>query len=100
MLSVAGLLLAADTFRPPADQLTSRAAIGLIHGYQATFSRYFERTGVMCRFTETCSHYGEAVIREFGLVQGGWLAMKRVARCGPWTPLGTVDPPPTRAAKR
>ena len=52
------------------------------------------RVGVQCRFTPTCSHYGEACIRRFGVARGGWLAMKRVLRCGPWTPLGTADPPP------
>ena len=35
-------------------------------------------------------------VRDFGAVKGGWLAFKRVLRCGPWTPMGTDDPPPTR----
>ena len=34
------------------------------------------------------------VVRDFGAVKGGWLAFKRVLRCGPWTPMGTDDPPP------
>ena len=54
--------------------------------------------GVQCRFTPTCSHYGEACIRQFGAMRGGWLAMKRVLRCGPWTPMGTDDPPPVCVA--
>ena len=87
-------LLALDLRQPPTAQWSSRLAIASIHVYQATLSTWYSRLGVQCRFTETCSHYGEACIRRFGLARGGWLAMKRVLRCGPWTPAGTVDPPP------
>lgn len=92
----AGVLLAADLTRPPAAQATTRLALGTIHLYQATLSPLYARAGVMCRFTTTCSHYGEAVIREFGVVRGVWLAAGRLLRCGPWTPPGTVDEPPRR----
>ncbi len=54
----------------------------------------YARMGVRCRFTPSCSHYGETVVRQFGALRGGWMAMKRVLRCGPWTPMGTYDPPP------
>jgi putative membrane protein insertion efficiency factor len=74
-------------------------AIGGIHLYQATLSQWYARIGLQCRFTMTCSHYGEEVVRRFGAVRGGWLAMKRVLRCGPWTPYGTVDPPPTYSSR-
>lgn len=92
------LLGAADLRRDPPEQVTTRAAIAAIHGYQATLSRVYERMGVQCRFTPTCSHYGEASLRRFGLVRGGWMAARRVLRCGPWTPMGTVDPPPGERA--
>lgn len=85
---------AADVSRAPADQLSARAAVAGIHAYQATLSRVFAASGVACRFSPTCSHYGEEVIGRFGLVRGGWMAATRVLRCGPWTPAGTVDPPP------
>lgn len=80
--------------RPPAAQLATRALLGAIDIYQATLSPLYARAGVMCRFKPTCSHYGEAVIREFGAIRGGWLAMRRILRCGPWTPMGTWDPAP------
>lgn len=99
-MSATGLLLVADLSRPPAAQLTTRAALGAIHVYQATLSPLYARTGVVCRLKPTCSHYGEAVVREFGALRGGWLAVKRVFRCGPWTPMGTEDPPPTRVANQ
>lgn len=94
---VAAVMLAGawDLTRAPERQLAARAAIGAVHLYQATLSRAFAVSGVACRFDPTCSHYGEAVIARFGLVRGGWLAAKRVLRCGPWTAMGTVDPPPT-----
>lgn len=85
---------AVDLSRTPSDQVLTRVAVGGIHLYQATLSRVLAASGAVCRFDPTCSHYGEAVIRHFGVVKGGWLAMKRVLRCGPWTPAGTLDPPP------
>lgn len=98
---VGWLLLAAavagaglDLTRAPDAQVAARVAVAGIHLYQATLSRVYAAGGVACRFNPTCSHYGEAVIRRYGLVQGGWLAAKRVLKCGPWTPVGTVDPPP------
>ena len=89
---------AVDLGRPPATRWSTRAAVAGIHVYQATLSPLYGRMGVQCRFTPTCSHYGEAVIRRFGVVRGGWLATTRVFRCGPWTPAGTTDLPPTAPA--
>jgi putative membrane protein insertion efficiency factor len=98
LAGVALLLVVAvvDASRPPTSQFMTRTAVGGIHLYQATLSKWYARAGVQCRFTPTCSHYGEAVLRQFGAVRGGWMAMTRVMRCGPWTPMGTPDPPPTR----
>ena len=93
-IAIVLIAIALDLRRPAPDQLVTRAAIGTIHVYQATLSRFYARLGVQCRFTPTCSHYGEAVIRKFGAMRGGWMATKRIFRCGPWTPLGTADPPP------
>ena len=94
LASLLVVLLVVDLRRTPAEQLTSRAAVAGIHLYQATLSRVYARTGLQCRFSPTCSHYAEACIRLFGISRGGWLAAKRVLKCGPWTPPGTVDPPP------
>jgi putative membrane protein insertion efficiency factor len=94
LAAVLATALVVDLSRAPDRQLAARAAVAAIHVYQATLSRAFAATGLACRFDPTCSHYGEAVIRRFGVVRGGWMAAKRVIRCGPWTPAGTVDPPP------
>ena len=94
LLALMVLLVFADLQRAPADQLMARAVVGGIHLYQATLSRVYARAGLQCRFSPTCSHYAEACIRQFGLARGGWLATKRILKCGPWTPFGTLDPPP------
>ena len=86
--------IALDLRRPPSSQWSTAAAIGSIHIYQATLSPVYERIGVRCRFTLTCSHYGEEAIKKYGLAYGGYLAASRVLRCGPWTAEGTVDPVP------
>jgi uncharacterized protein len=68
-------------------------AIKGIHGYQRGVAPLLGRAGFRCRFTPSCSRYAEAVIARDGLVRGGWKAARRVARCGPWTPMGTRDEP-------
>lgn len=87
------LLLAWDVSRAPGAQWSGRAAVFAIHGYQRTLGPLLARTGVRCHFTPSCSRYAEASIRAHGLLGGSWRAAKRLARCGPWTPMGTVDPP-------
>ena len=82
-----------DAARPPALQVSARVAVAGIHFYQRTLSPLVGRGGAMCRFTPTCSSYAEAVIARDGIVRGGWRAVKRIARCGPWTPAGTKDLP-------
>jgi len=68
-------------------------ALGGIHGYQRAIAPLASRAGIRCRFTPSCSRYAEVVIARDGVVHGGWLALKRLARCGPWTPAGTLDEP-------
>jgi hypothetical protein len=68
-------------------------AIAAIHGYQLGLAPFAARAGIRCRFTPTCSRYAEAVIARDGVVRGGWLALKRIARCNPFTPVGTRDDP-------
>jgi putative membrane protein insertion efficiency factor len=86
--------VAIDAGRAPDSQVAARMAVAGIHAYQATLSKVYGRMGVVCRFTPTCSHYGEEVIKRFGIARGTWLATKRILRCGPWTPAGTTDPAP------
>ena len=82
-----------DFARPPARQVSARVLLGGIDAYQKVLSPLAARSGVSCRFEPTCSHYGEAVIAADGALVGGARAAWRIARCGPWTPRGTADPP-------
>jgi len=93
-IAIVMIAIALDLRRPPSRQWTTAAAVGSIHVYQATLSPLYARIGFKCRFTPTCSHYGEEAVKKYGLAKGGYLATKRILRCGPWTPMGTVDPVP------
>ncbi|HSK08158.1 MAG TPA: membrane protein insertion efficiency factor YidD [Vicinamibacterales bacterium] len=93
VLAAALILVTLDLFRAPDRQLGVRAATAGIHAYQRLGAPVLHRVGVRCRFTPTCSHYAEASLKRDGLLRGGWRSAKRLARCGPWTPMGTVDPP-------
>lgn len=48
-----------------------------------------------CRFMPTCSQYAVDALSEYGLVRGGWLAVVRLLKCGPWH-RGGWDPIPDR----
>ena len=82
-----------DATRPPSHQAAARLAIAGIQAYRRVLSPAAARSGAVCRFTPTCSRYAEAVIARDGIARGGWLALKRIVRCGPWTPAGTKDEP-------
>jgi uncharacterized protein len=86
-------LLAVDFLLPPQRQVSARLLLGAIDLYQATLSPLLGRSGVRCRFQPSCSHYGEMAIRKYGTYQGSLKTVWRIARCGPWTPAGTVDLP-------
>jgi putative membrane protein insertion efficiency factor len=92
IIVAAGVVLF-DVTRPPARQASARLAVAGIHLYQRTLSPAAARHGAVCRFAPTCSRYAEAVVARDGIIRGGWLAVKRIARCGPWTPGGTKDLP-------
>ena len=65
--------------------------IFLIRLYQWTVSPLL---GPRCRFYPSCSHYAVEAVARFGAVRGGWLTLRRLARCHPWHP-GGLDPVPT-----
>jgi putative membrane protein insertion efficiency factor len=44
-----------------------------------------------CRFTPTCSEYTVEAIEKYGALKGGWLGVKRLSRCHPFSP-GGYDP--------
>ncbi len=40
---------------------------------------------IPCRFNETCSEFAARNIQEKGVLRGGKLAMKRIAKCHPFS---------------
>jgi len=47
-----------------------------------------------CRFYPSCATYAEQALRIHGPFRGSWLAVRRLARCHPWTPGGVDHVPP------
>lgn len=64
--------------------------MGIIKLYQIAISPML---GASCRFTPTCSAYALEAIQTHGVVRGGWLSIKRIARCHPYH-AGGFDPVP------
>ena len=63
---------------------------GLIRLYQYLFRPML---GSNCRFAPSCSDYALEAVEKYGALKGGWLALRRVARCHPYHP-GGYDPVP------
>lgn len=61
-----------------------------IRAYQRLLSPLLPRR---CRFYPSCSEYAAQALLKYGLLRGGWLALRRLLRCGPWHP-GGYDPVP------
>ena len=59
--------------------------------YRATLSGWL---GGQCRFSPTCSHYAEDVIRSRGALAGTLFTAWRVLRCNPFG-RGGLDPAPS-----
>lgn len=64
--------------------------LALIRFYQRFLSPLLPPS---CRFTPTCSEYTLQAVERYGVIRGGWLGVKRFARCHPFNP-GGYDPVP------
>ena len=72
----------------------SAGALVIIAGYRTVLSPVLlGMYGPACRFEPTCSAYAAAAIARYGIVRGGWLALKRLVRCRPFGGWG-FDPLP------
>ncbi|HTQ74823.1 MAG TPA: membrane protein insertion efficiency factor YidD [Burkholderiales bacterium] len=68
----------------------SRLLSLLVAGYRYAVSPLL---GMHCRFHPSCSAYALEALERHGAARGGWLALRRLARCHPWHP-GGHDPVP------
>ena len=56
--------------------------------------------GQSCRFRPTCSDYARDALIQHGLARGGWLTVRRLCKCHPFSGMDwTYDPVPPPPAK-
>ena len=67
--------------------MLKKVAVFLISIYQ----KFSKLTPPCCRFYPTCSEYTKQAIEKYGFLKGGWLGVKRICRCHPFSE-GGYDP--------
>ena len=69
--------------------LAAKGIVFVVLLYRATLKHVI---GGQCRFVPTCSEYMLQAVETHGPWRGGWMGLKRIARCNPWGGSG-YDPP-------
>jgi putative membrane protein insertion efficiency factor len=83
---------------PVVARVLSRAVIALprtalilfVRAYQVALSPLLPAS---CRYYPSCSTYAIEALERHGALRGGWLTLRRLARCNPFRP-GGYDPVP------
>ena len=65
--------------------------LSFIRFYQKHISPAFPRR---CRYTPTCSQYALEAIQKYGAAKGGFMALRRLLRCHPFSRHDPYDPVP------
>jgi uncharacterized protein len=86
-------LAAMDSFRPPGKQITTRAYLTAVQGYQH-YGRPLLQPYIRCRYRPTCSEYSIEAVRKWGIRHGLVLTTRRLLSCTAAVPPGTSDPVP------
>jgi uncharacterized protein len=89
LYALAGL----DSFRRPGKQITSRAYLAAVHGYQQ-YARPLLQPYIRCRYRPTCLEYSIQAVGKWGIRHGLVLTTKRILSCTSAVPPGTPDPVP------
>jgi len=79
-----------NALRGRCNSALAAVMLALIQVYRLTLSPLL---GPRCRFIPSCSAYGLEAIGRHGPWKGGWLTLRRLGRCHPFTPCG-CDPVP------
>jgi len=66
--------------------------IAMLRGYKRFISPLLPPA---CRYQPTCSEYAMDAIELHGVLRGGWMALRRLLRCHPFS-RGGFDPVPPR----
>jgi putative membrane protein insertion efficiency factor len=61
-----------------------------VRAYQVVLSPLLPAS---CRYYPSCSTYAIEALERHGALRGGWLTLRRLARCNPFRP-GGYDPVP------
>ena len=77
-----------------------KAVAHLLDLYHALLAPFLAaQAGSSCRFEPSCSRYANTALARHGLWRGGYLAMRRLARCHPWGGYG-YDPVPQASSPK
>ena len=63
-----------------------------VRAYQSTLGYMLPPA---CRYYPTCSVYAIEALDRYGVLEGGWLATRRICRCHPFN-AGGYDPVPDK----
>lgn len=85
------LLVALDSLRAPAEQVTAGVYLRAVRGYQS-HGRPLLRGYIHCRYRPTCSEYSVDAVRKYGIGRGLVLTATRIASCTAAVEEGTADP--------
>ena len=75
--------------------MSVRVALMALRAYKFCISPYFRGS---CRFLPSCADYAAEAVERHGVLRGGWLAARRLARCHPLCAAGH-DPVPAAGLK-
>lgn len=78
------------------DRALGAVLRALIRFYQLAVSPW---TTPSCKYYPTCSSYALTAVHTHGAAKGGWLAIKRLGRCNPFSQ-GGVDYVPGSAQEK
>lgn len=71
--------------------MMKRLLLNLIGYYQRNLSPQHRPC---CRYIPTCSEYARQAVEKYGAAKGGWLAVRRILRCHPFSHRDPYDPVP------